>query len=610
MHPSAQRRSKRPASRAASRGDRAAFALASARSHVYALPIACGLGLLVAGPFGCGEPPPPRPAPQASASASATASAAASVDVEPTPVDDRFAVATEHPAATTIALDVLKKGGNAFDAAIAATLAIGVVHPVSSGLGGGGFAMLWDAKKGAPVCLDFRETAPMGLRPSELSTRPPKEERRGVLVGVPGEVAGLFEIHKRHGKLAFSELVRGPAELADKGFAVSPHLARALGWKDSWVLGAARYALFAPQGKLAVAGELVKNPALAQTLRRIGAEGRAAFYQGAIAADVLASASAAKSPLAQRDLDGYQVIERKPLRVEWEGHEVLAMPPPSAGGLMLAQALRMHTKAELEKLGQGSAAYTHLLAETFRGSVADRVRYVGDPAFVKVDVDALASKERMAERKARFRADATTQADKFPVKDAGTTHLVVVDAEGNVASLTSTVNNLFGARIVTQGGFVLNDELDDFTPPALEKRFGLQRGPNAPKGGARPTSSMSPTIVLQGGKPVLSLGGSGGTRIATGVAQVALSHLVFGTPVADAVAAPRFDVPPTGGLWLDAGTDALKELKELLVRSGEVVDDTRPNYSAVQAISIREAKGRRALEAGADPRKGGGAAVE
>jgi len=574
--------------------------------------------LLVALPgAGCGgstQPPldtakvAPPPAPKPPAPPPSTIPTSAPEAAAGKPAAHKYAVATENETASTIAMDVLERGGSAVDAAIAAVLAVGVVHPVSSGLGGGGFATVYDAKTKEIKILDFRETAPAGLKANELAKRPPGEGKRGVMTGVPGEVAGLSEMHARWGKLAFADLVRGAADAAEKGFPVSAHMARALKWNEKWLLAAPRYGIFARAGAPLGAGETVKNPALAATLRKIGAEGKKAFYEGTIAADILATAQAGGAPLTMADLQKYEVKERKPLRTKWEGYEIATMPPPSAGGVMMLETLHMHAKADLAALGHNTGPYVHLLAETLRGAVADRVRAIGDPDIVKVDVEALVAPERMKARKARFSMTATTPAEKFPIKEAGTTHIVIVDAEGNVVSVTSTVNNMFGAKLVTEAGFLLNDELDDFTNERIDKLFELKDGPNFPRPKARPTSSMTPTIVLRDGKPVLALGGSGGTRIATGTTQVLLDHLVFGIPVAKAVAAPRIETPPWGGLSVDAaiGTDVIADLE----KRGEVVETAKMNFSAVQAVSISEApNGTRTLEAGADPRKGGAGIV-
>lgn len=557
------------------------------------------------GPAASAPPPvatkPPAPAPSL---------VPAAPEEKPAVTKHKYAVATENETASKIAMEVLEKGGSAVDGAIAAVLGVGVVHPVSSGLGGGGFAVVYDAKTKAITILDFRENAPKGLKPNELVKRPPEEKKRGVMTGVPGEVAGLAELHARWGKLAFADLVRGAADAAEKGFPVSAHMARALKWNEKWLLATPRYGLFAKAGAIVPPGEVVKNPSLAATLRKLGAEGKKAFYEGTIAADILATAREGGSHLTSSDLQKYEVKERAPLRTRWEGYEIATMPPPSAGGVMMLEALHMHAKADLTPLGHNTGAYAHLMAETFRGAISDRVRVIGDPDFVKnMDVEALVAPARMKARRARISMTTTTPAEKFPVKEAGTTHIVVVDAEGNVACITSTVNNMFGAKLVTAGGFLLNDELDDFTTERVEKLYGARPAPNMPRAGARPVSSMTPTIVLRDGKPVLALGGSGGTRIATGTTQVLFGHLAFGLPVSQAVAAPRIETPPTGGLFVDAaiGTDVIADLE----KRGEVVDTSKPNFSAVQAVSIFEGPGgARILEAAADPRKGGVGLVE
>ena len=585
---------------------------------------AAALALLAtAVPLGCGaeaarpaapryEHAPPEPSglePVAPPTDAGAEDAGAAAPPPPARKADRFAVATENATATRVALEVLRSGGAAADAAVAAVLAMGVTHPVSSGLGGGGFALIWDARTKRTTVLDFRETAPIGIRPEEHAGRAPRAKKRGTLVGVPGEIAGLAELHARFGTLAWSELVARAATIAGDGFPVSPHMARALRWNEAWVTKAPRYALWqTPAGALAASGDAVKNPALAATLRRLASEGKAAFYEGAIATDVLATAREAGSRMTPQDLRGYAVIERAPLSTTWEGFTVETMPPPSAGGLMLIETLHMHAKSDLLALGYGTGAYQHLLAETFRGAIADRIRAVGDPAFARIDPASLTDRARMKARRARIALDATTRAESFAGRESGTSHLVIADGAGSVVSITSTVNDMFGARLVTQGGFPLNDELDDFTPPSLGARFGVRRGPNTARGGARPASSMMPTIVLRDGAPVLALGGSGGWKIATAATQVTLARLAFDRSPADAVADIRIDAPPTGGLLIDPGAPA--ELVADLERRGEIVARSKPFYSAVQALAIEERDGIRALQAGADPRKLGAAAVE
>lgn len=566
----------------------------------------------------CGDPAP-RPAiapPTLTSTATPPLSASApepepSVTAEPAPkpVAHRFAVATENALATRAAIEVLEHGGSAGDAAIAAVLVMGVVHPVSSGLGGGGFALVYDAAKRSVSSIDFREVAPTGLRPNDFVKRPPLEKKRGVMVGVPGEVAGLFMLHDRLGKKPFSDDAAAAIEAADKGFEVSPHLARTLKFTEGWIKKTPELGLLDDHGEVLAARATAKNPALAATLRALASGGRAAFYEGAIAKDVVATARSVGGRLDERDLKKYVAIDRAPLRATWEGFEVATMDAPSAGGLLVLEALRMHSKSDLTTLGYGSGAYLHLLAETFRGAIADRMRWLGDPAFVKRDLDELASPARMKARRATISLDSTNTAERFALAESGTSHVIIVDEAGNVVSITSTINDMFGAHLVTKSGFVLNDDLDDFTAQPLEKRFGVPaRAPSAPHGGARPVSSMTPVIVLDHGVPVLALGGSGGTRVATGVAQVLLARLAFDRALASAISDPRIETPMSGGLVVDAFV--APAIVQDLRKRGEVVDATSPNYSAVQGIALGDRDGLRFLQAVSDPRKGGSAFVE
>jgi gamma-glutamyltranspeptidase/glutathione hydrolase len=510
-----------------------------------------------------------------------------------------------------VARDILVRGGSAADAAVAAALTGGVTQPTSSGIGGGGFAVVWDARNKRVNVLDFREVAPHGLRASDSRPRAKLSDNlRGVMVGVPGELAGLSALHSRWGKLAFGEDVRAAAQVAERGFPVSAHLARSLQGNAAWVLASERLSFFARAGTLAGASDVVKNPSLATTLRRIASEGIATFYSGDIAADIVATASSAGSRITAKDLATYEVIERTPLHATWEGLDVYTMPPESAGGLMLVETLSMFSRSDLQALGFGTGVYLHVLAEAFRGAIADRVRSLGDPSFVRLDVAAMTDPVRMRARRARVRLDATTPAERASVDEAGTSHLVTVDEEGNVVSLTTTVNNAFGAKLVTKGGFVLNDELADFSSPQIERQFGVPpgRGPNSPRAGARPVSSMTPTIVVRDGTPVLALGGSGGMRIATATTQVLLARLVFGRAMDEAIAAPRIDTNPSGLLFID--TTAPREVIEDLGHRGEVVEAGVQSFSAVQGIALERRDGRTFLEPAADARKGGSSVVE
>jgi gamma-glutamyltranspeptidase/glutathione hydrolase len=365
-------------------------------------------------------------------------------------------------------------------------------------------------------------------------------------------------------------------------------------------------ALFFRSGVPVGVGAVVKNPALAATLDRIAAEGPAALYEGPIAAEIVDAAQSAGGALSLADLRAYKPLAREPLHVVFEGSDVYTMPPPSAGGMMLVQTLKLFGAGRLRKLGIESGAYQHLIAEALRAAIADRMRYLGDPAHANVDVAALVSDARMDARRRSIALDRTHAVPRFGLEGQGTHHLVTADARGMVVSLTTTVNRVFGARVVAaKSGIVLNDELDDFTASADVAPFGMSQSPNRPRPGARPVSSMTPTIVLAGGRAVLALGGSGGPTIATNVTQLVLSNLVFGTPPEQAVSARRFYVPSSGAyMLLEKG--AHPALVENLERRGEIVGTMPFNGSAVQMI----ARDGNAWRAASDPRKHGTAMAE
>jgi gamma-glutamyltranspeptidase/glutathione hydrolase len=517
----------------------------------------------------------------------------------------RVAVATENATATREAMAELDAGGNAVDAIVRAVLVSGVVTPSSCGLGGGGFVMLWRAATHEPFVLDFRERAPAGIDVAAFEARPFKAEERARYAGVPGEVAGLYRLQHSFGKHKWRDVVLPAARVAMEGFVVSPHLASVLA--SSWTKVAATDAniasVFFPGGVALGAGKRAKNPRLARSLTQLANQGPASFYEGDLGKDLIATVSSRGGALSARDLHDYQVIERKPIHVSWEGYDVYTMPVPSAGGLMIAQTLGTFSKAELQRLTLGSGAYQHTVAEAMRGALADRMRFLGDPDYEHVDVDALLDPKRIAARKLTISSERTHALPRFDENEHGTHHLLVVDAEGNVASITTTVNTAFGSKLSgTKSGIVLNDELDDFTRQKDVLPFALQQSPNRPRPGARPISSMTPTLVVKDGKVVFALGGSGGQLIATNVTQLLLARLAFGLSPEALLSLPRFQLPTSGpSLRLEAG--ASDALKADLAWRGEVVAEMPENTSAVQIIAIDEA----GVSAAADPRKHGSA---
>jgi gamma-glutamyltranspeptidase/glutathione hydrolase len=450
--------------------------------------------------------------------------------------------------------------------------------------------------------LDFRETAPAGIDAAAFEKRPFDREAWGKWAGVPGEVAGLYELYRRQGKLPWARLVEPAMRAARDGFEVEKHLASMGAWVRSRLSADDALARFlSPQkGFRLEAGARLQNAALGRSLDWIAKLGPRGFYTGPIAVDIVNTARRAGGALSLDDLARYRVVARSPLHTTWEGYDVYTMPPPSAGGLMLMETLGLFTKEELSKLDPDSGLYQHRVNEAFRGAVADRMRYLGDPSYQAIDLGALLAPERLSERKRHLADDAVRPLPEFEQLEHGTHHLVTADAAGNLVSLTTTVNRAFGTKLMTESGFVLNDELDDFSSQADVQAYGLSKSPNRPRSGARPVSSMTPTLVLRDGSPVLAIGGSGGTRIATAVTQSVLSHLVFGMPAEAIVKHPRFSTPMSGGtIEIDAGLPQV--LANDLKRRGHQVAERSSDGSTVQLITI-DGSGKRAA---ADPRRFG-----
>lgn len=559
------------------------------------------------------------------------------------------AVVTDNADASRAALTVLDQGGSAADGAIAAALALGVTGPAGSGLGGGGFALVYSAKDGTTRAYDFREHAPRAFDAAAFAEHaaaaagPARAEdaakTRGQLVGVPGEPAGLAKLSERHGRLALSKVVEPARRLAQDGFFVSRHLAAAIADTKAKVgLSRELSRELLPGGAPVAYAAKVRRPDLARTLARFGQGGRRAFYDGEVAEAIVLAARAHGSAMTAEDLHGYEVVERAPLVRTYGARTVATMPAPSAGGLLLHEVLGTWGAAAdspLAKLGHGSSGYVHAVADAVRGAFADRARVAGDPALepgVDAAYDKALAPAALAARRAGYVPTKTRPASAFVSRESGTSHLVVVDREGNVVSLTTTVNSGFGAAVVAgDTGVLLNDELDDFflpsdrwgapgakpapsplaAPPASPAAAAPGAGaakpatasPNRPRALARPVSSMTPTIVLEGGVPTFVVGGSGGPRIATGVAQVVLARLVFGADPMAAVSAPRFHAGFGKVLYVDP--DVPEDVRAGLARRGETVETEPFTKSGMHAVAIEREGGAVRLLAGADPRKGG-----
>lgn len=542
----------------------------------------------------------------------------------------RQAVAADTPLASEAGAAILAAGGNAADAAVATVLTLGVASPASSGLGGGGFALYYRASDRSLTFLDFRDRAPSAATPTMFARREgdddataaARSQTGGLAVAVPGEPAGLDAILARFGSGRVSRAdVALPAErLARTGFPASRYVAQYSEMLVPLLAADPVLGSFLPSSTTPIVrGAHLVNPALSRTIHQFGAHGAEPFYRGAIAREIVRTVAAHGGILAAEDLATYEVRERAPLRATRFGHEIVTAPPPSAGGFTLLASLAL-----LERwmpTPHEGAALRHALAESWEGPFADRQAYAGDPDFAEIPVDALLAEDRLAARAVLFDAWRHRPAADYALPlegaspaateggdDHGTSHVCVVDAEGNVMALTTTVNLPFGARI-TSGGMVLNDQMDDFAREVgVANAFGLVGGAaNLPGPGHRPVSTMSPTIVLDGdGAPLLCVGGSGGSRIVTAVEQVLIFTLFVDANVGDAVARARVHhqgVPTT--LSTEASLPA--DIALALAARGHDLSAPVEGSANVQAIRIlRGPDGAiTGLEAASDLRKDG-----
>jgi gamma-glutamyltranspeptidase/glutathione hydrolase len=469
------------------------------------------------------------------------------------PVRARHAmVVAEEPLAAEAGVAVLKSGGNAVDAAVAVGFALAVTHPFAGNLGGGGFLLVRFAD-GRSTFIDFREHAPrkasrdMYLDAQGNPTRDSIDGWRSA--GVPGSVRGFELAQSKYGRKKWAEAIAPAVQFAEKGFPLSYKAAESLRDAGNLAADPESKRIFQKNGAFYGAGDRLIQPELAATLKRIANSGSREFYQGETARRLAAEMAKHGGLITLADLAGYQAVERAPLTGSYRGLTIVTAPLPSSGGIGLLQMLGMLAGSGYEKTGAGSAASIHYTAEVMRRYFADRSLYLGDPGFVKVPVAGLLNPAYIRQRRASINPDRATPSDRLnPGKPAGgegseTTHYSIVDAEGNAVAVTYTLNNGYGNGITVPGlGFLLNDQMDDFTSkPGAPNLFGLIQGEaNSIQPGKRPLSAMTPTIVVRDGKPFLVLGAPGGPRIVTAVLQVLLNVVDFGMNIQDAVDAPRF----------------------------------------------------------------------
>ena len=528
------------------------------------------------------------------------------------------AVAADHELASRAGVAILKAGGNAIDAACAAAFALGVVSPAGSGIGGGGFLMyLRHGKDQKAHVLDFRETAPASAH-AKMYTQPglPQNASRegGLAVGVPGEVAGCAQAVRLWGKLSLAQVLMPAIHLAKAGFPVGPHLARGLAAHRTQLRRWPRLNLiYAAGGEPLQQGTRLKRPRLAKTLEAIAQHGPDVFYRGWIAQDIVETVRRNGGILTLQDLANYRPKQRTALHTRWQGYDIFLMPPPSSGGITMLQTLQILQRFPIKTwLADPSGDY-HTLTEALKHSFADRARYLGDTDFVQVPLAYLRSPTYAKSLAARIQKNAVLPwrsygSPKLPPsaahRDGGTSHISVIDANGNAVALTTTINTSFGSQVVTErSGILLNNQMDDFsTDPGKPNAFGLIQGAaNAVAPHKRPLSSMSPTLVARNGQPVLSIGASGGPTIITGTLQALLHILLAGKDPAYAVSAPRIHhqwFPPLLFMEKSFSDDIIGALRA----RQHTVHLWPQGYTAVQAVFVNAHHQRIAAS---DPRKFG-----
>jgi gamma-glutamyltranspeptidase/glutathione hydrolase len=485
------------------------------------------------------------------------------------------AVVSAHPLASMAGVHILKSGGNAVDAAIATQFALAVVYPGAGNLGGGGFlvARLADGKN---VAIDYREKAPGAAhRDMYLDSAGNAIEDLSIYghlaAGVPGTVAGLFASAK-YGKLPMEKLIAPAIELAEKGFVITEAEARSLNsLREKFLKYNTMPTAFVKEGEWKAGDTLVQTD-LANTLKRISREGMKGFYEGETAKLIVEEMQRGNGIITLEDLKAYEAKEREPVVFDYKGHEVITMSLPSSGGILLPQMLRMTEPYNIGEKGFHSPEAIQVMIEAERRAYADRAEYMGDPDFVKVPVEKLISREYAVSRMKDFTPGKAGKSDNIKagvVESEETTHLSVYDSEGNAVAVTTTLNGGYGSLVVVGGaGFLLNNEMDDFSvKPGVPNMYGaLGAEANAIVPGKRMLSSMTPTIVVKGGKPWIVVGTPGGTTIPTSVFQSLVNIIDFGLSAEDAVNKPKFHhqwYPDNVSVERDFPEDVVKALENM-----------------------------------------------
>jgi gamma-glutamyltranspeptidase/glutathione hydrolase len=514
------------------------------------------------------------------------------------PPATRFLVAAAHPLAVDAGYAVLERGGSALDAAVAVQMVLGLVEPESSGIGGGAFLLYWSEKDRVLRSYDGRETAPAAARPDRFLGHDGKPVPfldaavGGRSIGVPGVLRMLELAHRRHGTIAWEELFQPAIDAAERGFPMPSRLHAQLERERALRDDPAAAKLFYLDGKAKAPGTRIRNPEYAATLRRIAAGGADAFYRGEIAADIVRAARShpRAGDLSEADLAGYRALEREPLCGPYRAWRVCSMGPPSSGGVAVLQIVGILERTHFARAPPHSAAAVHLFSEAGRLAFADRARYLGDPAFVPVPVQKLLAPSYLDSRAGLIGERSMRLAVPGDTEAPGTSHFSIVDAEGNVASMTTTIEATFGSRIMVRG-FLLNNQLTDFD--------FVPGSANEVAPGKRPRSSMAPTIVFSpDGSVRLAAGSPGGPNIINYVAKALVAILDWRLDAQAAAAAPNFG-SRNGPTLIEAGS-SYEALRADLEARGHTVE-TNPLVSGLHLIERVSG----AWRGGADPRRDG-----
>lgn len=525
-------------------------------------------------------------------------------------IADNGMVVSGHPLASRVGIEILKQGGNAVDASIATQLALAVVYPRAGNIGGGGF-MVYRSAAGEINTLDYREKAPAAAFKDmylDANGNPTRQSLEGHLAsGVPGTIDGHFTAHKKYGKIAFNKLIEPAIKLADKGFAITRDEANRLNSTRSI------FEKYNGQNALVKKdpwkeGDILIQPELAWTLKQIKAHGREGFYGGVVADKIVAEMKSSNGIISYDDLKNYSSKWRSPIMADYKGFKVISMPPPSSGGIALAQLLKMVEPYPIKEWGHRDIRTIHLMTEAERRAYADRSQYLGDEDYIDVPKDSLLKPNYLKYRMLDFNLEKASESKsiyagnfKVALEHFETTHLSVVDKDGNAVAVTTTLNGNYGSKVIIDGaGFLMNNEMDDFSAkPGVPNMFGLIGAEaNSIQPGKRMLSSMTPTILEKDGKLFMVLGSPGGSTIITAVFQVILNVIEWGMSMSEAVAASRFHhqwLPDEIMMETKSFDDQVQEKLKMM---GHKMRDIR-SIGLVDAILVTK-DGK--LEGGADPR--------